>query len=380
MRMRGFHIKKGVNRFALWLVAVLLLLSSPLQSAGQDEGTADAAVAAEKPQELVWPGPPNPPRIRWLKQFATAEEVAPVEWKKPSIWKKLAGRRDVLVIRKIDVPYGVTTDSRGRIYVADTQAGKVWVFDVAAQEVSEFTGSGWAVLSKPVAVSIDQQDRLYVSDGSLNTVFCFGSDRSPLRQFGAGQLDRPVGVAADSKRRRLYVAEPVNHRVAVFDTETGELLSHIGGRSSKREPGKFHTPSNLTVDRRGFLYVVDDFNYRVQVFNRRGKFVRAFGQRGQNAGTFARPKGIAVDSEGHIYVADTMFANVQVFNQKGEPLMFFGSHGKEPGQFTLITGLHIDKNDHLYTTEQAIGRVQIFEYMSQQDTVEAKEVVQQTDK
>jgi DNA-binding beta-propeller fold protein YncE len=380
MLMREFHNETGVNSFALWLAVVLLLLSWPLRSAGQDVSTANATVSAENAEELVWPGPPNPPRIRWLKQFASAEEVAPVVLKKPSFWKKLAGRREVLVIRKIEIPYGIATDSLGRIYVADTQAGKVWIFDVTAQQVSEFKGSGWAVLSKPVGVSIDGEDRLYVSDGILNTVFCFGPDGSPLRQFGNGQLDRPVGVAVDGKRRRLYVAEPMNHRVAIFDTETGELLSHIGGRSSKREPGKFYMASNLAVDRRGYLYVVDDFNYRVQVFNRRGAFVGAFGQRGQNPGTFARPKGIAVDSEGHIYVADSMFGNIQIFNQQGEPLMFLGSHGKGPGQFTLITGLHIDQNDRLYTTEQAIGRVQIFEYIPQPDTVENKEVVQRTDK
>jgi DNA-binding beta-propeller fold protein YncE len=203
----------------------------------------------------------------------------------------------------------------------------------------------------------------------------FEPDGTPAKVYGVGELVQPLGVAVDGKRRRLYVADADKNRVAVFDTESGELIQSIGQQGTG--PAEFNTPMTLTVDRRGFLYVVDYFNYRVQVFNRRGKFVLTFGTRGEAPGQFFRPKGIAVDSKGHIYVADTMFANIQIFDQQGRPLMFFGGHGDMPGFFTLLTDIFIDGQDRIYTTERGVNRVQVFQYLDQPESVpEGEEVAQ----
>jgi len=110
------------------------------------------------------------------------------------------------------------------------------------------------------------------------------------------------------------------------------------------------------------------------IFDRRGRFLRAFGSHGTRPGNFVRPKGIAVDSEGHVYVVDAEFNNFQVFTPEGQPLLAVGSLGFGPGQFTLIAGIFIDSQDRIYTTEQEGGRVQIFQYLRQPDSIARKEV------
>ena len=54
---------------------------------------------------------------------------------------------------------------------------------------------------------------------------------------------------------------------------------------------------------------------------------------GDGPGHFARPKGIAIDSDGHIWVTDEVQSRVQVFDTEGQLLIYLGEHGWYPGQF-----------------------------------------------
>jgi len=237
-------------------------------------------------------------------------------------------------------------------------------------------GSARAALALPIGVAVDAEDRLFVSDSFNHTITCFDPAGKVLAQFGREELERPGGIAIDRERHRLYVADAKANRVAVFDTENFKLERTVGGPSTPgaAESGRFAAPTNVAVDSKGNLYVTDTWNHRVQVFDRRGRFLRAFGSHGTRPGNFVRPKGIAVDSEGHVYVVDAEFNNFQVFTPDGQPLLAVGNLGSQPGQFILVAGICIDSQDRIYTTEQEGGRVQIFQYLPQPDSVARKEV------
>ena len=68
--------------------------------------------------------------------------------------------------------------------------------------------------------------------------------------------------------------------------------------------------------------MTDTLNNRVEIFDADGNFISLFGKHGDGPGYFARPKGIAVDSDGHIWVADEMEDRLQVFNREGQLLTF----------------------------------------------------------
>jgi DNA-binding beta-propeller fold protein YncE len=241
------------------------------------------------------------------------------------------------------------------------------VIDPATKQFSKRESSTRAPLALPAGVAVDAQDRLFVSDAALHTIVCFSASGEPVAHFGTSSLGRPGGIAIDKQRNRLYVADAKDSRIAVFDTRSLEFTGYIGKASTndQHQNGTFNAPTNVAIDRNGWLYVADTWNYRVQVFDASGKFVRAFGAQGDRPGEFIRPKGIAVDSEGHIYVADAEFNNFQILTPEGQPLLAVGMLGDAPGQFALVAGLYIDSNDRIYTTEQFRGRVQVFQYISQ---------------
>ncbi len=357
-----------------WLFAVLvavIALSGSLTGFAQKKGLAMPQPA----QELVWPLPPDPPRIRWVSQFSSAEEVEQKK-KKRSWFERVAGAKEESEKpRRLAVPYGIAADSQGRIFVADWPSGGILVFDRAARKVDVWGPDRGLQMSLPLGVTVGEDDRVFVSDANLRTVACLAKDGTLVRQFGQDKLERPVGLAVDKVRHRLYVADTKGHRIAVFSSESFEFVKYIGQKGDAREPGTFRSPLSVAVDRRGFLYVVDTFNHRVQIFNRQDRFHSQFGTHGRGAGQFSRPKGVAVDSEGHIYVTDAEFNNFQIFDQKGQPLLFVGTRGVQPGQFTLVTGIFIDEKDQIYTTEQAANpRVQIFQYVPQTQATGRKEV------
>jgi hypothetical protein len=79
-----------------------------------------------------------------------------------------------------------------------------------------------------------------------------------------------------------------------------------------------------------------------------------------------------VDSDGHIWVSDEMEDRLQVFNREGKLLTYIGTgHGELPGQFKALVGVAIDKNNRVFTTEQYPGRMQMFRYIT--DTEAAAE-------
>lgn len=342
---------------------------------GKRADPAKAAPTAPDPATLIWPLPPDPPRIRWVAEFSDMAKIKPAV--KKSAWlDKVTGTKtqeEKLELRK---PYGVTTDSKGRIYIADTERKVVFMVDRQAKAMERREGNGRVPLAMPVGVAVDSQDRLFVSDAALHIIVCFSPTGEPIGHFGSTALGRPGGIAIDRTRNRLYIADAKESRIAVFDTRSMEFRAFIGApsKNGQAEKGKFYAPTNVAVDRKGYLYVSDTWNYRIQILDPEGRFVRAFGTQGDRPGEFIRPKGVGVDSEGHIYVADAEFNNFQIFTPEGKPLLAVGALGFSPGQFALVAGLYIDSGDRIYTTEQFKGRLQVFQYIPQPGSSDSKEV------
>ena len=56
----------------------------------------------------------------------------------------------------------------------------------------------------------------------------------------------------------------------------------FGGKGSKQ--GEFDYPCDVAVDNKGFVYVADQSNHRIQKFTIDGQFARSFGTKGSQPG------------------------------------------------------------------------------------------------
>ena len=79
----------------------------------------------------------------------------------------------------------------------------------------------------------------------------------------------------------------------------------------------FYVVKDIAVDSEGNIYVVDARNYRIQKFDRNGKYLQTIGRQGQGPGEFQRPARIQLDDlTGNIYVRDAPI-NLHIFNNSG---------------------------------------------------------------
>lgn len=358
------------------VLAALILLSLVGPGApGADNGKRNSAPklpGLSAPNELIWPLPPDPPRVRWLAEYSDLAKVKNPSAKKTSWVDRMTGAKSIEERMELRKPYGITTDRRGRIYTADTELKMVFIFDPVNHTLERRESTSRAPMSLPVGVAIDAEQRLFVSDADLHSITCYSESGQPIARFGMAELGRPGGIAIDRDRNRLYVADAKESRIAVFDTSSMKWVANYGSPTprGRKDNGTFYAPTNVALDRQGNIYVADTWNYRIQILDPSGKFLRTFGAQGDRPGEFIRPKGVAVDSDGHIYVADAEFNNFQILTPEGRPLLAVGVLGSDPGQFALIAGIYIDAKDQIYTTEMFRGRVQTFQYIKQPEVAD----------
>jgi DNA-binding beta-propeller fold protein YncE len=275
-----------------------------------------------------------------------------------------------LVVGKPDLqflvrPYGVVTDSKGRIIVSDPGAQGVHIFDLAQQKYKfiERRGKNQDAMRVPQCLAVDNQDNLYVTDSEAGKIFIFDSAGRYQRVLGSlkggeGFFKRPTGIAVDSAAQQIYVTDTLRNRIFVLDMQ-GHVIKSFG--QTGRGPGEFNYPTELHLDGKD-LIVVDAMNFRVQVVNRSGEFQYGIGQIGDAIGAMFRPKGVSMDSEDHLYVVEGTTGMVQVFNRKGDLLYYFGQKGTGFGEFRLPAGLYIDRDDRVFVVDSYNARVQVFRY------------------
>lgn len=187
-----------------------------------------------------------------------------------------------------------------------------------------------------------------------------GSGSSPELVWGVhgtrdGRLHKPR-VAAFDAEDQLYLCD-LTDRVQVFDRD-GRFLR------AWRMPGlNVDGPSGLTVDRSGRVLVADTHFYRVMVYTREGRLIRQVGDgiQGMTPGRFGYPTDAVVDRSGNLYVAEYgEFDRIQVFTPSGEFVRQWGGHGYDPGQFLKPRALAIDEDDLIYVADSCNHRIQVF--------------------
>jgi DNA-binding beta-propeller fold protein YncE/predicted esterase len=210
---------------------------------------------------------------------------------------------------KFNDPLRVSIDAGGRMWVSDYLNNRVLRFDNAANAQSgspasavlgqaDFTskaGSATAAgMNGPAGVFADSKGNLWVADRLNHRVLKFAGASS--KQSGAradavlGQPDfstsssgvsavkmnRPMGVYADSDDH-LWVCEDDNNRVIRFDSasvkENGAPANGVLGQPDFTTNTKNYSRNGVSNirgvygDEAGRLYIVDESNNRILVFN-----------------------------------------------------------------------------------------------------------------
>lgn len=297
---------------------------------------AGCATPTRTPKTYTYfPPSPDEPRIQFLTAFAADTDLG-------------SSRRfvDYLTGQQADVgplvkPYGLAVHD-GKVFVCDTVADAVEVFDLKKNRASVFAPKGEGQLRLPINITIDQDGTRYVADTGREQVLIFGADGTFLEAMGKKDEMKPTDVAVTADR--LYVTDLKNHAVKVFSKPDHKLLFSIPRDDTTNSEAKLFQPTNLAVDKSGNrLLVSDTGGTHVQIYDLDGNYLKSIGRQGVAPGMFARPKGVAVDRHGYAYVVDAATQVVQIFDPEGRLLLFFGEAGASlHGEVILPAAVKVD--------------------------------------
>ena len=217
-----------------------------------------------------------------------------------------------------------------------------------------------------------------------NMVLKFTQDGKFLMQIGKpGQskgsndtenLKGPAKLFIDPKTNELYVADGYgNHRVIVFDAETGKYKRHWGayghkpedaplGRYNPNDPPaqQFRNPVHCAeLSNDGLLYVCDRPNDRIQVFKPDGTFVKETILYKDTLGD-GSTWDIAFSKDPqqkYIFLADGSNEKIHIIlRETMEVLTSFGDGGRQPGEFYAVHSIATDSKGNIFTTETYRGQ------------------------
>lgn len=215
---------------------------------------------------------------------------------------------------------GVATNSKGNIFVF-TRSGenvisigtsravlrggsRLFEFDPAGKFVKEW-GYGVYGFAFAHTVRVDQQDNVWVVDEGANMVIKFDPQARIVMTMGR----KPEAL-------RVPAAPPAPAAPVAGTAGATQPPANTGAGV----PGdNFNRPTDVAWDAAGNIFVSDGYgNSRVAKFDKNGKFVKSWGQRGSAPGQFNTLHTIAVDAQGNVYVGDRTNRRIQVFDNNGE--------------------------------------------------------------
>jgi len=195
---------------------------------------------------------------------------------------------------------GVAVNSKGHIFVLSRGNTTGSAYGAAAAQLLEFDAEGrfqreighnlyaWSYAH---SVKVDQEDNIWVADKGSDMVIKFNPEGRVAMVFGRKQ------EASDEKTGPLPHPNPPLPPV----------------------DGMFRQVTDMAWDRAGNTYISDGYiNSRIAKFDKNGKWIKSWGEPGDQPGQFSTPHSIAVDAQDQVYVADRGNRRIQVFDSEGK--------------------------------------------------------------
>jgi hypothetical protein len=216
-------------------------------------------------------------------------------------------------------------------------------------------GTGAGQLERPQGVAVDGSGNTWVTDRTNQRVVEYDGEGKLLREIKAqgsanGQINEPRGVAV-AANGNIWVAEAgTNKRIQQF-SPTGTYVSKITNAS-------FIEPWGVAVAPDGTIWVADPAAKKVFLFKEDGTLIRTINSNQPLGG--GTPYGLDVDEFGNAWVTLQGTDQVMALNPEGESLVTFGGTGTEAGKFKSPVDVAIAPSGNIFVSDDLNSRIQEF--------------------
>lgn len=243
-------------------------------------------------------------------------------------------------------PQGVRVDMDGNILVGNSNFGNIVVFD---QDGNDIEHLGKLARSRnpdigeffsPTDVCFDQDGYIYVSDTQAGIIHVFDQDYEPWAMIDEG-FSYPQGLCVN-ENGELIVISSRSATLSVVDIS--EMIDEYAFEIDAF-PINGEWPVGVSCNSNGDMYVALTGSDKVVAMDIDGDIITEWGETGSDPGQLNAPQGTCVDGAGNVYVAETGGGRIQKFTSDGE--LIWTSDLQWPG-LTFIT---MDYEGKLYVTD-----------------------------
>ena len=220
---------------------------------------------------------------------------------------------------------------------------------------------------RPHSVRINPYDperHVWIVDDGAHVVYQFTNDgKTLLKTLGEFKVpgedqthfNRPTDIQF-LPNGDFFVSDGYgNSRIVKFNKDGKFLLAwgQKGEAGKETRPSYFNIPHAIAIDAKQRLYVVDNSNARIQVFDANGKHLDTWPN-------IRFPLSASMSADQFLWVNDGKAQKFMKFTLDGELLYSWGTFGGEPGQLWGTHSFSVDTEGNLYTAEVWGGRAQKF--------------------
>jgi hypothetical protein len=219
---------------------------------------------------------------------------------------------------------------------------------------------GWGTLPNGATwgevpgMAIDAGGKLYAFHRSEIPIVELDRSGTVLKMWGEKLFAWPHGIRID-RFGNLWITDGqarngIGQQVFKFSAD-GKLLMTLGTKGVRGEgPDTFGGPCDVAVAANGDIFVADGHqNSRVVKFDKDGRFIKAWGRRGDQPGEFNLPHTIVIDSRGRVLVGDRSNNRIQIFDQDGNFI-------DQWTQFGTPSGMFVASDDTLYVVDYNVKK------------------------
>jgi hypothetical protein len=221
---------------------------------------------------------------------------------------------------QFDNPMGIAVDGNGNILVADTANSRIEKFAPTGTFLSTMgiKGTGYGQLGAPNGIAIDRAGNIYVADASKHVVEKLAPDGTVIDEWKGPAPGfygpRRIAIGPDNS---IYVVDQGRTRIVKLSPD-GRVMTVWGSKGSG--DGQFDDPTSVTVDpKTNRVFVADPINKRIQVFDSNGHFLSKW-----LIPEWGRPYGVEdliIDAKtGRLYASSANMDAVLIFDLNGNKL------------------------------------------------------------
>jgi len=243
--------------------------------------------------------------------------------------------------RQLSNSITIAVDEDDNLYVADGLNHNIQKFSSDGKFILSFSRGGRKKddFYRPSAIAY-WKGKLYISDEFKHQINFYDLNGNPLREFG--RIDKPTGITID-KSGYIYVVDPSQKVIRKYK-DNGDFMGELGA-------GRLSAPQGILITDKGDIWIADGKN-GIVVLSPEGRFIKAIKE------NLKEPLSLAEDNEGNILVVDSNLGDILSFDQKGNLLTqyYLG------GELTLPTSIVISPQNIVYIAQQGSERIGEFRH------------------